>query len=257
MTDYKEFFKIYPSYEEVFYDEIENHKKYFFPLFSINLKIIDEKENKWLHFISVKEIYEGCVGENTEQFHTKYTKLDMLGFDIIDGKYKFDSKWEYFSVATEILPENYHLKYSYQEIEYNMNEAMFQLKKSYYQKFGKIYDKRFNRPGIEVEDIRRVERLRKLTPDDLEKDESLDYLSERISKKIGGLLDEININKSLIEKSEFCGGNLLEIPKDDNNEELQYIGCTEGYDFQLHAADQIILFYDKKTSKAIICLEYT
>jgi len=55
----------------------------------------------------------------------------MLGFDIIDGKYKFDLQWEYFTVSTEILPENYHLEYTDEEILFNFNDAMYQLKKIY------------------------------------------------------------------------------------------------------------------------------
>ncbi|MFP3595038.1 hypothetical protein SB689_24140, partial [Chryseobacterium sp. SIMBA_038] len=78
-------------------------------------------------------------------------------FDVIDGKYKFDAGWNYFSAHTEITPEDYGNNYSDLEIEYNMNEVMYQLKKEYYQKHNKLYDKDFNRPGLEVYDIRRLE----------------------------------------------------------------------------------------------------
>nr|WP_305051231.1 hypothetical protein [Elizabethkingia bruuniana] len=54
----------------------------------------------------------------------------MFGFDVIDGKYKFDADWNYFSAHTVISPENYGSSYSDLEIEYNMNEAMYQLKRN-------------------------------------------------------------------------------------------------------------------------------
>ncbi len=96
-----EFFKPFPKYEDVFYDDIENHKKYFLPICSVNLKFIDPSKDEWLHFISVKEIYTGCVGdvgEYTNYYYTRFTKEDMFGFDIIDGKYKFDAPWDYFLI---------------------------------------------------------------------------------------------------------------------------------------------------------------
>jgi hypothetical protein len=98
MNDKSEFFKPYPKYEDVFYDDIENHAKYFLPICSVNLKFMFPDRDEWVHFISVKEIYEGRVGENTFDFHTRYTKEDMFGFDIKDGKYKFDASWNYFYI---------------------------------------------------------------------------------------------------------------------------------------------------------------
>ncbi|MCQ9637391.1 hypothetical protein MP477_20775 [Chryseobacterium sp. WG23] len=150
MTD----LRIFPAYEDVFYDDIENHKKYFLPICSINLKLVDPSEDQWLHIVSVKEIYDGCVGQNKPEYYTQFTKADMLGFDIIGGKYKFDADWNYFSAHTEITPEDYGNNYSDLEIEYNMNEAMYQLKREYYQKHNKLYDKDCYRAGLMVDDIR-------------------------------------------------------------------------------------------------------
>ncbi|MEC4051840.1 hypothetical protein VSP10_03450 [Myroides odoratimimus] len=111
--------KLFPEYEDVFYDDIENHKKYFLPICSFNMKLIDPTNDTWLHIVSVKEIYDGCVGEDTTDYHTTFTKANMFGFDIIDGKYKFDADWNYFSVDTVITEEDYTKDYSELEIEYN------------------------------------------------------------------------------------------------------------------------------------------
>ncbi|MNR04860.1 hypothetical protein D3C85_1208530 [compost metagenome] len=180
----------------------------------------------------------------------------MFGFDIIDGKYKFDASWDYFTVSKEILPENYALEYSEAEIEYNFNDSMYQLKKAYYKKYGKIYDLDFNRPGLEVFDIRKLDRLRQLTPEDLHNDPFSDYLSDRINAKINGVLDEINVGNLLLEDCQFGGENLIDKPF-NNHQPFSYIGCMEGYDFQQHAADQVFLFHDQELNKAVICLEYT
>ena len=250
------YIKLFPEYEDVFYDDLENHKKYFLPICSFNLKIMDETKDQWLHIVSVKEIFDGCVGENKPAFHTQFTKADMFGFDVIDGKYKFDADWFFFSVNTEITPDDYGNEYSELEIEYNMNEAMYQLKKKYYQKHGQLYDKDSNRPGLSVDDIRRLERLRKLTVEDLEQDDFSEYLKERIENKILGIFEEINRDKLPLEDCNFGGENLIEKPL-HNGKLLPYIASLEGYDFQQSAADQLFLFYDETIKKAVICLEYT
>ena len=79
----KQFIKPFPSYEEVFYDNLEQHKKHFLPICSINLQCINPKWDEWLHIVSAKEIHEGCVGDFTQPFHTSFTKEDTLGFDVI------------------------------------------------------------------------------------------------------------------------------------------------------------------------------
>lgn len=251
-----ELIKLFPAYEDVFYDDLENHKKYFLPICSFNLQLLDPSKNEWLHIVSVKEIHDGCVGEERSEYHTQFTKSDMLGFDIIDGKYKFDSDWNYFQTSTEITPEQYHQEFSELEIEYNMNEAMYQLKKAYFNKHGKLYDKYSYRPGLTIEDIRRLERLRQLTVEDLEKDEDSDYMVERAEQKLYGIFEELNIEKKSLENSNFGGENLMNKPTLDG-QLLDYIACMEGYDFQQNAADQIFLFHDDSIKKAVICFEYT
>ncbi|HWV67305.1 hypothetical protein, partial [Chitinophaga sp.] len=46
------FIKIFPEYQDVFYDDLENHRKYFLPLCSINLKFFSQNKDQWLHFVS-------------------------------------------------------------------------------------------------------------------------------------------------------------------------------------------------------------
>lgn len=248
--------QLFPAYEDVFYDDLENHKKYFLPICSFNLKLIDESKDEWLHIVSVKEIYDGCVGENKPEYHTEFTKADMFGFDVIDGKYKFDADWNFFSTHIEITSDDYGKEYSDLEIEYNMNEAMYQLKKNYYQKHGQLYDKNQYRPGLEVDDIRRLERLRQITVENLEQDKESDYLKERLEKKLYGIFEELNTEKLPLEDCNFGGENLINKPY-HNNQILPYIACVEGYDFQKCSADQVFLFYDENIKKAVICLEYT
>lgn len=248
--------KLFPEYEDVFYDDIENHKKYFLPICSFNMKLIDPTNDTWLHIVSVKEIYDGCVGEDTTDYHTTFTKADMFGFDIIDGKYKFDADWNYFSVDTVITEEDYTKDYSELEIEYNKNETVYQLRKAYYQKYGKLCDKDYDRPGLHVEGIRSLERLRQLTVEDMDNGQHSDYLMERLKQKIHGIFEELNIEGLPLEACKYGGENIIEKPY-HNGEVLPHIATIEGYDFQQSAADMLFLFYDQTINKAVICLEYT
>lgn len=94
------YIKYFPSCEDVFETDVELAKKHLLPICSINLKAIYPEEDQWLHFISAKEIGEGCVGEQTQEYHTTYCKEDMLGFDVVGSKYVFEADWNYFIVET-------------------------------------------------------------------------------------------------------------------------------------------------------------
>lgn len=248
--------KLFPEYEDVFYNDIENHKKYFLPICSFNLKLIDPTKDQWLHIVSVKEIYDGCVGEDKPEYHTDYTKADMFGFDVIDGKYKFDADWNFFSVSTVITAEDYQNKYSALEIEYNKNEAVYQLRKAYYQQYGKLCDKDYDRPGLHVEDIRSLERLRQLTVEDMDNGKHSDYYIERLAEKIYGVFEELNTDNLSLEDCKYGGENIIEKPY-HNGELFPHIATIEGYDFQQSAADMLFLFYNQDINKAVICFEYT
>lgn len=93
-----EYFRPYPDYEDVFYDEIEKHKQFFLPICSFNLKCLFPERDEWVHIISAKE---NMLGEYTSNYHTDYTKENIYSFDIIDGKYKFEASWDYFLLNHE------------------------------------------------------------------------------------------------------------------------------------------------------------
>ncbi len=90
-----EYFRPFPDYEDVFYDDIENHKKHFLPICSVNLKFMFPERDEWVHFISAKA---RSVGTRTLEYHTPHSKEGMYSFDIIDGKYKFEADWNYFYI---------------------------------------------------------------------------------------------------------------------------------------------------------------
>ncbi|WP_121967462.1 hypothetical protein [Myroides sp. N17-2] len=106
MTINPDFIKYFPEYDQVFTGDLEQYKKHFLPICSINLQCLYPEEDQWLHFVSVKEIYEGCVGEETEEYHMAYCRPDMIGFDIVGDKYQFEADWNYFIYEKQIVEGN-------------------------------------------------------------------------------------------------------------------------------------------------------
>ncbi|MEK4670313.1 siderophore biosynthesis protein [Paenibacillus alvei] len=243
----KKFIRPFPSYEEVFHEQIEQHKKHFLPICSINLQCVNSEWEEWLHIISVKEIHDGCVGELTSQFHSKFTKEDMIGFDVIDGKYKFEADWRFFEIEqdqSEMLQE----AYLNNDIDYN-------IRKEYYQRKGKIYPySSFGKTFTAVE---------VLEDEFTKKQESGWGLSY---PPVNGILDDLRFlteeGQKLLEDCNnenevFEYTNLINVPKDETGQTFTYIGFATGYYFQAFGADRIYLFFNKELRKAVICFEYT
>ena len=252
MEEIKEYFRPYPTYEEVFYDDIENHKKHFLPICSVNLKFMFPERDEWVHFISVKEIYEGCVGENTPDFHTKYTKEDMLGFIIIDGKYKFESSWDYFIVNHDNNSED-----MVEELEevYDENTYSYEVGKKYFEKYGKIFNNTLNYENVSLNALEKMDS--KYSDNKKEYPEYFGFIDDikHQSKETKEMVEKYNISLKKIES--FKNTNLPETPKDNDNKVFEYIGRLTGYKFQKYGADSLYVFQSQKMKKAVICLEYT
>jgi hypothetical protein len=284
---------IFPEYEDVFYDDIENHKKYFLPICSLNLKVLGETTDKWVHFISVKELYQGCVGEKKSAYYTQYTKADMLGFDVIDGKYKFDADWKFFSgnnpkeFEKNFYPDLNKLKEQLFQVRkglnfgglsdeelmqdaekalekmpknladvYALNQKSYDTMKAYYMRNKEIYPFAIESKHVDVEYYEKIVKS---------------YKGKSVLKfpEFGKVLTDIQFQskgfKSILKGSKksvealhrFEDSNLSEKPFDTKGKIMEYIGSLKGYYFQRFSADNLILFYDDKIKKAVICFEHT
>ncbi|EOQ33524.1 TPA: siderophore biosynthesis protein [Bacillus cereus] len=243
----KRFIKPFPEYEDIFYDDLEQHKKHFLPICSINLQCVEPESEEWLHIVSAKEIHDGCVGDFTKPFHTNFTKADTLGFDVINGKYKFEADWNYFKIEqnnSDII-----------EQAYESNERNYQIRKEYFQRNQKIYP--YSSFGKEFT--------------------SVEVLEEEFAEKqtngwglnypvVNGILNDVRFmteeGKELLEDCDneeeiFDFTNLLYVPKDEYGRPFTYVGFVTGYYFQAYGADRIYLFFNKELRKAVICFEYT
>ncbi|AJH15386.1 hypothetical protein [Myroides profundi] len=116
--------KYFPEYDQVFQGDLSQYSKHFLPICSINLKCIYPDQDQWLHFVSVKEIYDGCVGQETKEYHSEYCKEDMIGFDVIGDKYCFTGDWNYFVYEKMIqegtIPQNQEMVVKYRANRVNI-----------------------------------------------------------------------------------------------------------------------------------------
>ncbi len=243
----EKFIRPFPCYEEVFYDQIEQHRKHFLPICSVNLQCVHPRWDEWLHFVSVKEIYEGCVGELTSPFHSKFTKEDMIGFDVVEGKYKFEADWKFFEIEQE-QSEMLQEAYLDNDVDYNIRKEYFQRNKKIYpySSFGKKFT------AVEV-----------LEDEFTKKQDSGWGLSY---PPVNGILDDLRFltekGQELLEDCNhenevFEYTNLFNVPRDETGQPFTYIGFATGYYFQAFGADRIYLFFNKELRKAVICFEYT
>ncbi|MEK8127095.1 siderophore biosynthesis protein [Paenibacillus filicis] len=253
----EQFIKPFPGYEEVFYEDIEGHKKHFLPICSINLQCIFPDQDEWLHIVSAKEIHEGCVGADTTEYHTHYSKEDMIGFNVIDGKYKFEAEWKYFAIEQKDDTED---SYEVDSLEdaYQQNEKDYQSRKQFYFNHGMIYPySSFGEAFTSAETLKQ------------------DYEDKKAAgwglgfPEVNGIIDDIafmsdeareyieTYNESLDELLKFESTNLINIPKKLNGDVFTYIGSLTGYYFQAFGADCVYLFYDQDLKKAVICFEYS
>lgn len=103
MNNFSDYFRPYPECEDVFFDDIENHKKHFLPICSVNLKFLFPERDEWVHFISTKYIN---AGRYALEYATQFTNESMYSFDIIGDKYKFEADWQYFVLPNRELALN-------------------------------------------------------------------------------------------------------------------------------------------------------
>ena len=98
----KQYIKYFPEHEDIFIGDIDQYRKHFLPICSINLQAIYPEEDQWIHFVSLNEIYDGCVGRETHEYHTEYCREDMIGFNVIDNKFELEADWKYFILEHQL-----------------------------------------------------------------------------------------------------------------------------------------------------------
>lgn len=90
--------RFFPEPSQVFADRVEEHSKYIFPLFTIDLK---EFNPEWEGEIHMLEFNEDPYNSDAVSSFNEYCDQEILGFDVINGKYSFKTDFNYFAHTPE------------------------------------------------------------------------------------------------------------------------------------------------------------
>lgn len=85
--------KLCPDISEVFYDQLDEYRKYFKPLASIDLSLVDKK---WTGTIFIVYFNDDPYCEEASQYLNDDCDGTKVTFDIVNGKYKFKADFGYF-----------------------------------------------------------------------------------------------------------------------------------------------------------------
>lgn len=91
---------LFPEAEDVFRENIEEHRKYLLPLATVELSDIDSAWSGSIHFVQPTEPYDGPIGEETQEFHTHYCRINWVAYSIGDGKFILLSTFDFFQKST-------------------------------------------------------------------------------------------------------------------------------------------------------------
>lgn len=282
----EQFLRPFPEPKDVFASQIEEHSKHFLPICSLDMRFLEpNSEELWIHFVQPAGIFDGCVGENTPEYHDEYNFDDSICFDVDgNGKYTFNGDWRFFEInhydsstihqkAQELADER---KISlekalgmYQEIfldfenTYKINHLVYNIIKAYYQKYHQFPGYKYDLTDESTEDLKDIDKYVQLLRS-REEDEATYYESQE-AEFIGGLHSDIDddmheegydsIDDYLNENDEL--GNLQGIPRDKNGKTFKYIGWLSGYNFQAYGCDELHLFFNRNEKKAVIRLVYS
>jgi hypothetical protein len=90
---------MFPNPADVFTDSVEEHSKFLFPVFSVDLNHINPS---WAGQVHILQFNEDPYNTATVDSFNDHCKDCMIGFDVIDDKYSFKTDFSYF----DLTPDN-------------------------------------------------------------------------------------------------------------------------------------------------------
>jgi|GEM_PF-5831952 len=88
-------FELFPTPEQVFFDNVEKHSEVLIPLLTIDLKDINAAFNGMAHFILPLEPFD-TLGLETGKYHTYYSRCNWIAYKLKEGKYSLETSFNYF-----------------------------------------------------------------------------------------------------------------------------------------------------------------
>ena len=89
---------MFPDPKDVFADNVEQHAKVLFPLFSVDLNQINPD---WTGQVHMLQYNEDPYNNDTVSSFNEYCDESTIGFNVIDGKYSFKTGFEFFNLTPD------------------------------------------------------------------------------------------------------------------------------------------------------------
>jgi hypothetical protein len=143
-TTLQSYMRPFPESELVFASDIELHRRHFLPLMSLDASAINPAFSGLLHVVSVKETYDGAVGEHCREFHTDLCKDNQVAFGVDkDGRYTFLGDFRFFAVERGHKPGSTNYVHSQSFVDeiiehYEQMETSFEAVRAFYWNTGRL-----------------------------------------------------------------------------------------------------------------------
>lgn len=215
-----DFVKPFPSYEDVFNDQLALHRKHFLPLVSIDVSVIFADLRGWLHFVTpIEPLIQGNVGDLTGEYCDFYNDCGRVAFRVSHGKYSFSGDFRFFAYESGAIFTTYPQEVEAIHQEYRERVASYEQTRQGFLKYGGVPYSAMS--PLESED---------------------DYFAPLV-QQLGG---------------DTPFGNWgHEIPRNRSGKAFRFVGCLTGFSYCDRAADRILLFYDPDEQIALLTFDWS
>lgn len=235
---------VFPSAEDVFFENVEKHEKYLLPLLTLDLKSIDSELEGPIHFVLPQEPFDN-IGFETKKYHTYYSRYNWVAYKVIDGKYKLETDFNFFQ--NEFIKAHPDYKDYFGGVESylkmlpeDLNKELTEIKSSY--------------DYLKNEFLSLPDLVQKALKCSTFGGKPFPYIDESFPCEFDENESEIN-GKSTTR---------FPYPLTEDGRRFKYIGCLDSSGFSIHTKDKgfislepsysIILYYDPVTKIALSTL---
>ena len=214
------FVKPFPPFDDVFNEPLALHRKHFLPLVSVDVSVIHDDLDLWLHFVMPFEpLLELEVGYFTHEYHDVYNCEGQFAFRVVDGKYTFAGDFNYFAFESGAIFKAFPDKKDEILADYRTRHTSYEESREGFLRYGRIpwtassqFDPDGNRP-------------------------------------CGPLVSQLG--------GEPAPGNWPDIPTNRNGKALRYIGEVQGFSYCEGGIQALLLFYDPDEQMVVFRTEWT
>jgi len=215
------FIRPFPAFDDVFGEPSALHRKHFLPLVSVDVSVIYDDLDGWLHFVTpIEPLLELDVGYFTKQHHDFYNQEGQFAFQVAEGKYSFAGAPNYFAYESGAIFKVFPGKEAEIEEDYRVRVSSYEKNRLGYAKCGRIPWSCYS-----------------------ESEPSEDSCGPLVSK-LGG---------------EPILGNWVRagLPRNRSGQLFRYIGEVQGFSYCEGGIQAISLFYDPGEGIALFRTDYT